>query len=309
MLPYSKENSVDCYSIGQNDEILLYGYNQYCKKQVDRLIENGYTVVGIIDKNADGKEIYRGIKVVSSVEQFSITGKICVFIMLQNGMLHWEIAWKFYQQGINRVVFLPMKTGFYYDDIQNEFILQYNYMTEGAYSVMRVPYLRDGIFETEIEKGWRIARRLADGEYIIWIAKELLRTTMQEVEPYRDIPIVNFMPYVNLFFTLAGEERDISEYIRLYGLTPFLETSREAYDYVVKKRRDLYIFYEDKFCSGNMDFFIVSSPKAVWNANGYLNLCEGQHRCVYLLIKGMDYLPVRVDEMVIDYLNQGRMDI
>ncbi len=36
---------------------------------------------------------------------------------------------------------------------------------------------------------------------------------------------------------------------------------------------------------------------------GYLNLCEGQHRCVYLLTKGMKKVPVRLEKADIDCLD------
>lgn len=308
MLPYVRETSGKRYSIERDDEILLYGFNLYCREQADRLIAGGYRAAGILDKNADRKEMYRGIEAADSVEKFSVSEKTVVFVMLQNGMLHWEVARELYRQRVRRVVFLPMRAGFYSDDIQNEFIIQYNYMMEGAYDLMRVPYLCDEMFEPAAEKWWKTAGRLDNGEYIIWVAKELLRTTMQEAEPYRDIPISGFTPYWNLFSSLTGEESDLSEYIRLFGLTPFPETSAEAHSYVVQKRRALFDFFEDKFRTGSMDYFTASAPRAVWNADGYLNLCEGQHRCVYLLVKGMDYLPVRVDQTVIAHLNQKKTE-
>lgn len=307
-MPYSKEVFKEKYSVEKNDEIILYGYNLYCREQADKLKESGYTVAGIIDKNAQKGDAYQGIQIACSTENFSTTEKTCVFIMLQNGMSHWEIAREFYQQGIRRVVFLPMKIGFYNNDIQNEFIIQYNYMMEGAYSLMRVPYLHDEMFDLIVSKSWRVEKQLGKSELIIWIRKDLLRTTMWEVERYRDIPIADFTPYVNLFSLLAGDNKDISEYIRLYGFTPFPETSEEARDYVIKKRQSLYEFFEDKFRSGDMDYFIAAAPKAIWNVNGCLNLSEGQHRCVYLLAKGLNYLPVRVEQRVIDYINQERMD-
>lgn len=307
-MPYSKDISVKKYIIEKNDEIILYGFNLYCKEQVDKLKESGYTVVGIVDKNLQGKDSYHGIQIAHSIENFSLTEKTCIFIMLQNGMQHWEIARDFYRYGICRVVFLPMKTGFYNDDIQNEFIVQYNYMMEGSYSFMRVSYLQDEMFEVSNTKSWRVAKQMEKGEYVIWVNKDMIRTTVREAEKYRDIPIADFIPYIDLFLFLAGDKRDISEYIRMYGFAPFPETSEEAYDYVIQKRKRLYDFFEDKFRSGNMDYFTAAAPKAVWNTSGCLNLCEGQHRCVYLLTKGMDYLPVRVDQTVIDYMEQGRMD-
>lgn len=54
-----------CYFISKNvpeekwllehkDEIVLYGYNEYCKKQADKLVAEGYNVAGIIDQNYSG---------------------------------------------------------------------------------------------------------------------------------------------------------------------------------------------------------------------------------------------------------------
>lgn len=304
LLSYSEEVSQSKYKIEQDDKIVLYGYNLYCREQVSRLQRSGYTVAGIIDKNKQKEDTYQGIQIACNIERFSAIEKICVFIMLQNGMLHWEIAENLYQHGVDKVVFLPMKGGFYNDEVQNELILQYNYMMEGSYSLMRVPYLHNEMFELTAERKWKMAKRLDNAEFIIWITKDMLRTTMKEVEKYRNIPISGFIPYMKLFSSLSGDKEDISEYVKLYGLTPFAETSQEAFDYVMKKRYDLYAFFEDRFCSGNLDYFVASAPKAVWNANGYLNLCEGQHRCVYLLKKGMKYLPVRVDQAVIDCMGQ-----
>ncbi len=304
MLSYVKEDSKERYFIEWDDEIVLYGYNLYCREQADRLLAGGYTVAGIIDKNAQDGDEYRGIEITKSIENFTVSEKTCVFIMLQNGMLHWEIARDLYRHGIVRAVFLPMKTEFYSDDLQNEFILQYNYMMEGCYSLMKVPYLQDEMFELTVGRQWKLARRLDNAEYIIWITRDMLRTTMKEEEKYRDIPIADFTPYMDLFSYLSGNQRDITEYIKLYGLTPFPETSAEARDYVINKRRDLYAFFENKFNSGSMDYFVAAAPKAVWNTNGYLNLCEGQHRCVYLLSKGMKRIPVRMTEETIEKLNE-----
>ena len=293
------------YAVTQEDEIVLYGYNAYCKEHADRLVESGYSVAGIIDQNPQNKGRYKDIPIESSIEELVISEKTCVFIMLQNGMLHWDIAFELYKHGVNRVVFLPMKIGFYSNDVQMDFIMQYNYMMDGMYFLMRVPYLDDKMFNQLDERKWYVAKQLDSAEYIVWVSKNLIRTTLREPKKYRDIPIVDFIPYFNLFSLLSGNRTDISEYIKIYGKAPFLETSKEAYNYVLNKRRVLYDFFEDKFNSGTMDYFVAAAPKAVWNENGYLNLCEGQHRCVYLLLKGMNKVPLRVNQLVIDNLNNG----
>ena len=176
-------------------------------------------------------------------------------------------------------------------------------MMEGKYAAMRVPYLCDEMFEPGNGKKWYVARKLAGDEKILWVSTDLIRTTLKETERYRNIPIAEFAPYINLFSYLSGEKTNISEYISLYGKSPFPESSKESFNFVHNKRIGLYEFFEDKFYSGNLDYFVAAAPKAVWNKKGYLNLCEGQHRCVYLLTKGMKKVPVRLEKADIDCLD------
>lgn len=284
------------------DEIILYGYNAYCREQADRLVASGYTVAGIIDQNPQNKGEYKGIPIKCSIEELDVSEKTCVFIMLQNGMLHWDIAFDLYKHGVNHAVFLPMKIGFYNNDVQADFIMQYNYMMGGQYSLLQLPCLQDEMFEQVNEEKWYVAKQLSSGEHIAWVSTDLVRTTLQEEEKYRNISIVEFAPYINLFLCLSGKKADISEYVKIYGKAPFSEISEEAYEYVLNKRRGLYDFFEEKFKSGNLEYFTAAAPKAVWNKNGYLNLCEGQHRCVYLIMKGMNKVPVRVGQITLDNL-------
>ena len=272
-------------------------------KQIDCLAGKGYAVAGIVDQNPKNRGAYRGIPIICDIKELNVSERICVFIMLQNGMQHWDIACKLYKQGIDRVVFLPMKTGFFNKEMQEDLIIQYNYMMEGKYVAMRVPYLYGEMFELADRRKWHLARNLGGDEKIAWVSSSLVRTTLQEIEQYRDIPISDFTPYFNLFARLSGEKTNISEYISLYGKTPFQESSEEAYEYVLNKRIELYDFFEDKFRSGDMEYFVVAAPRAVWNEKGYLNLCEGQHRCVYLITKGLEMIPVRLNQTDIDYLD------
>lgn len=48
----SKDVPEEKYAVTKEDEIVLYGNNEYCKEQVERLSEKGYQVTGIIDKDS-----------------------------------------------------------------------------------------------------------------------------------------------------------------------------------------------------------------------------------------------------------------
>ena len=86
-------------------------------EQIEHLSGKGYTVAGIIDQNPKNRGEYKGIPIICSINELNISEKVCAFIMLQNGMQHWDIACNLYKQGIDRVVFLPMKTGFFNKEI------------------------------------------------------------------------------------------------------------------------------------------------------------------------------------------------
>lgn len=297
--------SKERYIINKSDDIVLYGWNEYCREQVDRLERKGYSVSGIVDRNATNisQREYKNIRLVQTIMELKISSDSVVFVMLQNGMLHWQIALDMYKRGIERIVFLPMNENIS-SSISSEFILQYNYMISGDYEVMRVPYVSECVFAPE-SANWRIAKILSNGEFIVWVSKEMIRTTLREPEPYRDIFIDDFIPYKKLFSFLSGHvDVDISEYVRLYGKVPYLPESNEAYDYVIEKRKCLYSFFESRYCEGDMQYFEVASPKVVWNEKGYFNLCEGQHRCVYLISKGMTAVPVRMTEENIEQIAQ-----
>lgn len=285
----------DRYVISQFDSIILYGYNHYCKRQVSMLTAKGYLVTGIIDCNADKlQDNYCGVPITNSISEFGVSDKTVVFIMLQNGMQHYNVAKELYDRGVTRIVFLPMDVD-KYNDGYIEFFLEYNYMIAGDYDVMKVPYLVPETFQRKQRSIIRIATVLDNAEYIVWFPIDLIRTTLNEVKQYRDIPLVKFSPYITFFRFLEGNEKlDISEYIRLYGFAPYSYNSIEAYKYTVRKRKPLYQFFESRFAEGDMKYFEAVAPKVTYNTNGYVNLCEGQHRCIYLYLKGMCKLPVRI---------------
>lgn len=189
----------DRYVISQFDSIILYGYNHYCQQQVDMLTAKSYLVTGIIDCNADKlQDNYCGVPIANSISKFDISDKTVVFIMLQNGMQHYNVAKELYDKGVTRIVFLPMDID-KYNDCYIEFFTEYNYMITGDYSVMKVPYLVPEMFQEKPRSIIRIATVLDNAEYIVWLPIDLIRTTLNEVKQYRDIPLAQFRPYITFF--------------------------------------------------------------------------------------------------------------
>lgn len=55
----SKDIPEEKWLLDHKDEIILYGYNEYCRKQADALNAEGYNVAGIIDQNYRGGGIMK----------------------------------------------------------------------------------------------------------------------------------------------------------------------------------------------------------------------------------------------------------
>lgn len=163
----------DRYVISQFDNIILYGYNHYCQQQVNMLTAKSYLVTGIIDYNADKlQDNYYGVPIANSISKFGISDKTVVFIMLQNGMQHYSVAKELYNGGVTRIVFLPMDVD-KYNDCYIEFFTEYNYMINGDYSVMKVPYLVPEMFQEKPRSIIRIATVLDNAECIVWLPIDL----------------------------------------------------------------------------------------------------------------------------------------
>ena len=288
------------YDITRECQIVLYGFNVYTKNQVEILREQGFCCCGIIDCCAETIKEYQGIKVVSDITKLGDPRKVCVFIMLQNALNHMQVAHMLFQQGVHKIIFIPMEHNFYDREMQCELIIKYNAMLQNHYVLLKnIPYISEDFFERVTEPFCSVAMEFYN-DIIAWVPAEKIYTTMAEPDGYDNIPIAAFKPYISLFDFFEGREADISEYISLFGISALSGDDRKKE--IVTKRKQLFDYFENEINRG-LEYFIISAPNAQWNENGYLNLCEGQHRCVYLLNKGYRKIPVRVDYKAVSKLN------
>ena len=290
------------YSITQENSIVLYGFNQYTKLHIKKLLENGYSVKAIIDKRANELNSYYGIQFIESIENLENPADVCVFIMLQNALQHYEIAKELYENGVGRILFVPMSRKVQDHNLENELIMKYNDMLLGNYEkLVGIPICKEIFKESDIPF---VETKIDLGDGVVaFVPVEMIFTTRIEPEGYDNIPISAFQPYHDLIHLFCGKDTDISEYMRLFGMPDCKNLNQIDRNAVLDKRKALIDYFEYEINRG-MDYFVASAPVAEWNETGYFNLKEGQHRSVYLLNRNLRKIPVRITKGELDNANR-----
>lgn len=274
-------------------KIFLYGVNRYSQELADTLRDSDFQVSAYIDRRAKELKNINGVDVYEMESIFSdISNKICVIILLQNAMQHDEIAKEIFCKGVEKIIFVPMLLNYnklYANDLRRI----YNRILLGDFEEIEVPYYRMLVQDSDLKRGETFY--LESKDYItISVSADILYTTMREVEPYADIPLVAFKPYNQMFrYFLSEGTGDVREYLEKYGVNSCNYAHSFTDDDVILQREMLYELWNEHFQEG-IDFFISSAPLARWNSKGYFNLMEGQHRTLFLLKKGIYYLPVQI---------------
>lgn len=275
-------------------DIVLYGVNRYSQQLADTFCDNGYQVLAYLDRRADELVKVNGIDVYD-MESFSYKGKeICVIIMLQNAMQHDEIAQELFKKGVEKIVFVPMSfkyKGKYTGDI----IKAYNNIIQGNFEEIEIPYYKTLIQDSNMRPREKFYTE--DKNYVtILVSADILYTAIIEPEPYADVPLSAFKPYDQMFkYFLPDGAGDIKEYLEKFGVNSCNYTNSFTNDRIILQREQLYEIWNEHFQEG-IDFFVSSAPGARWNSSGYFNLMEGQHRSLFLLKKGIYYLPVQISK-------------
>lgn len=275
-------------------KVMIYGVNDYSMHLVDLLKRAGFEVIAFIDRRAKELGSVLGVMVYELDDSFIEIEDPdrCAIIMLQNAMQHDGIAADLHGKGIEKIVYVPM-----HPKANSEYICEmtriYNAFLIGDFGwVRRVP-----CYQPECPIA---AERLdtEDGLYCtIEVGADLVYTRMNEHAPYADVPLMSFAPFRMLFEYMAAEcHVDFpKEYLAQWGVNSCNYANPYTDDGIVRQRGELYELWCEHFNEG-MEFFRASAPLAEWNAKGYFNLCEGQHRTMFLIVKGVRHVPLRVSK-------------
>lgn len=284
------------YKLQKEDVISLYGYNRRSKQLIQSLKNNGYIVNCLIDQayrdlhNEDGV-LFCDLEKYKAIEK---SKNETVIICLNDGMKHPSIAKKLYEIGIRWVLFQPM-------DI-NIPILQQREIRNTMSMLDRD--LLDDIYGFKCDMDCKEPFRIIDKQmdkvsfwcpisYVYSHGIDLIKKAVEERhiihgelwDKYADVPISENMPYINLFSYLNGKNVDISEYT-LFNRNTEIERKQ-----LVENRKHLWELYENSWIY-NMELFIDAPSPVKWNELGHFNLLDGNHRSIYLFMKGLREIPV-----------------
>lgn len=292
------------FDFNKNDNILLYGINNYSEKQLKSLTEQSFKVIAFFDKRGVESGEYCNLPIYKIEDNPFIDIKdkdnFCIIIMLQNAIQHDDIVEAFCLQGFYKFIFVPMskrlKRG-----IANNLRVNYNYMMEYQYkNMVNIPCIYKNSSVNEIDSNSSV---IADENNwkLVWLPIELIYTNpshiiqnSKEILKYADIPLIAYFPYIELFKYLDGKSYNVSQYLNEYGVNSCKYNNDFKDKDILIQRKKLFDIFQSEINMG-MDFFISSAPPVEWNKKGFFNLMEGQHRSVFLLYKGLTYLPVRMN--------------
>lgn len=284
---------MNTYMITPENRIGLYGYNTYTKRQIEWLLGWGCNQVYVIDRNATQIEKMKGVTFVTDLEELDCIDEMCVWIMLQNAMQHTEIAWKLYARGVRKILFVPMIKDMGNKDLQMKMIMFYNWMLFGKYEeLVNIPVIEREEYLTLNEQ---LCTPIIEGkeDVIAWIPALVLRTSQTAQAGYGDVPMVAFIPYHNLIRYLKGEDVNIDEYMENFTVCGNEHITEQKKCSILMNRKQLVDYMDNEFNKG-AEFFVAAAPQAKWNTKGFFNLCEGHHRCTFLLDKKWQKIPVRI---------------
>lgn len=295
------------YSLNGMEEIILYGVNDYTHKYLTLLIQHKFHVCCIMDIRA--KEIGK----ISNINVYSFDDEavlsmekdnVFVVILLQDATKHDNIAKKLFACGFNKVLFLPTEYNVQVDNA-NKMRIMYNYWLQEEYNRLHdIPDVGE-IFEDALKARVDSAKR--EKWITAWVSIELLYTNPEDVFKdknsskirYADIPLVSYEGYIQLFSFMMGYGEEFEAYVEDRGDVICAYKKEISIKYILEQRFKLYSTFQRELNRG-IDFFVASAPPCRWNDRGYFNMMEGQHRCIFLYLRGFNRIPVRMKRE--DYL-------
>lgn len=290
------------YTLGFNDRIVLYGAASTGLIFKRILEEHGLNVVAFLDKRAEEIETFEGVPVyLPALFETENCKEFVIIIAIKNVFEHEKIAEQFINNGFFKVIFRP------YEAImlnvsgkQNELNMVYDAIQNSNFDLnMSIPYAT----LTKSEQH-NFALIDEDEEYCtVYLPTELIFTDRLDQEgKWNDISIFFLFPHIELFSTFAGKSKKSFDSYKGFCVEAAhkiggIKTTESWFNSVLKQRLDVYNNMELNY-ELSPSFFFSNAPKVIYNG-GRFNLKSGKHRIIFQILKGKNYVPVRMSK--VDY--------
>lgn len=287
---------VQSFYFDSNKSIFLYGDNFISRKLYKNLSENGYSIKGLIDqKYKTSLKDINGINLLSLNFLKKIIDDAVIIICMSNALTHETVLPELIKKGFENIIYLPM---IYNRPLKEQEIIRCAYFSilNGDYkNALEIPKTislntdKWEIFKTSNNTAFFCHTDLLFTATKNEIKKNILPGRWNLSKHFLDnaieIPLENLLPYKQLFSYLMGNEVYPKAYL------DWMRDTEEEKKLLLENRRQLLQVYEQNY-EYNFSFFLYSPAKANWNKKGYINICDGLHRCIYLMMKGKKLVPV-----------------
>lgn len=283
----------DMFEINEKDKILIYGYPKYdsTKELLNYMVIQGWNICGVIDKRASllqEKSTYPIWKLEEIPFSKELRKTIVVIVLLQNGFLHTVIANALWEQGFEKILFVPKDTSNIEKRRMSE---KYNALLFRDFGVLKeIPIMGKALLDEIIMIDGLIKQE--GNVYTVLVQTELLFSGRADSK-LKEQNIKYCTEYLDLYDYLTGKKQTCQEYLWIACVE-----ENKADEFLADRKR-LYLFYEQKRVEGD-SFFVDNAPRVVWNEKGYFNIVDGHHRAVYLAYCGQRKIPVQMTKA--DYL-------
>lgn len=287
------------YDIGKENEILIYGAGGLGRSMCKKLLEQGFRVLGYIDKNAN---IICENSVYSIDESITrVSGKIdrvTVIICIHNALLHSDIAEELYHAGYNNILFIPFDEKF---NIKHRRTMEerYSYFADEIYdNLYDIPQYSTMLkYSLSINDGV-ISRN--QNKITVWMDissiytnVELKKRGNEQTQKYGGVVIPALRPYINMFKYCASGYGDIEEYCIAFKSVQNTLDIMDKMEFI-NDRLKLFKKLRAELDKG-MEYFINSAAELKWDDEKHLfSVVEGHHRLIFLYLQHHRIVPVKI---------------
>lgn len=297
----------DTFKLDPGSKALIYGAGAFAQSIYSK-IKGIYEIECFIDRRA---YLITGLEIpVYDMDHISEFQKNTVIICVHNANWHYEIAEELYAHGFEKIIFLAMSD--VYLDKQAMIMNQiYNLFIEGQYAYLdQIPYyqkMKTCVLEENII-------RENENYVTAWCGKDLLYSwaaiadhykdkMTKESLRYRDAPMIANKPYISLFRFFMYGVGSAELHIKVNKI--FNNSFDMSDEQFLQDQYGVYCLLERQYEKGR-DAFLHMPIDVAWNPRGYFNIIDGQHRCAFYWLKGMQYMPVRMKREDYDLWMNGK---
>lgn len=310
------------FKINKKSKLLIYGAVANGQKLCNIFVNEGYTVIGFIDKRAHEIKQTLGLPV-WTVENIPISEEVVVIITIKNVFEHCKIVKELTIKGIYNIIYCPQS-------LQN--IISNNVEYEKIKSIYnKIINLKDIDNSIEIKdiglipktydiklykfKDYAIIDDNIDNMLIVNLPIEMIYTAQKKNGFCYNWAEKNILtlPHISLFEYFDGKNSTYKDqYMDFCIYTAELNniTITESWKENILNSRNIVYSEMCKSLELNSDFFIKNAQIAIWNNEyGYFNLNGGRHRASFFCEKNYEFMPLKVNMMDYDsYLNYRKLD-